>query len=127
MIPSLGNQTGLAPAQTGSTQTTGTAASSASDALVNEQTFLQLLVAQLQNQDPLQPQDGTQFVAQLAQFSSLEQEVQMRQDLDTIKSSLANPTTNTATQNSATQPAGAAPAQNPTNSQAQSRSAALQS
>ena len=57
---------------------------STSDAMVNEQTFLKLLVAQLQNQDPMQPQDPSQFVAQLAQFSSLEQEVQMRQDLDAL-------------------------------------------
>jgi flagellar basal-body rod modification protein FlgD len=47
-----------------------------------------LLVAQLQNQDPTAPQDGTQFVSQLAQFSSLEQEIQMRTDLDSINSTL---------------------------------------
>jgi len=35
--------------------------------------FLQLLVTQLQNQDPLNPMDSTEFSAQLAQFSSLEQ------------------------------------------------------
>ena len=35
--------------------------------------FLQLLVTQLQNQDPLNPMDSTEFTAQLAQFSSLEQ------------------------------------------------------
>jgi flagellar basal-body rod modification protein FlgD len=35
--------------------------------------FFQLLVTQLQHQDPLQPQDNSEFVAQLAQFSSLEQ------------------------------------------------------
>lgn len=35
--------------------------------------FLQLLVAQLQHQDPLSPQDNSEFVAQLAQFSSLEE------------------------------------------------------
>lgn len=35
--------------------------------------FLQLLVCQLQNQDPLNPQQDTEFIAQLAQFSSLEQ------------------------------------------------------
>jgi len=45
-----------------------------------------LLVAQIKNQDPTQPQDGTQFVAQLAQFSSLEQEIQMRTHLDSLAS-----------------------------------------
>lgn len=34
--------------------------------------FLKLLVEQLKNQDPMNPQDGTQFVSQLAQFNSLE-------------------------------------------------------
>ncbi len=34
--------------------------------------FLQLLVAQMQNQDPLNPQDGAEFVAQLAQFTNIE-------------------------------------------------------
>ena len=58
--------------------------------LASEQAFLQLLVAQLQNQDPTAPQDGTQFVAQLAQFSSLEQEIQMRSDLDSINGVLTS-------------------------------------
>ena len=63
--------------------------------LASEQTFLQLLVAQLQNQDPTQPQDGTQFVAQLAQFASLEQQVEARTDLDSIKTLLTPPATPT--------------------------------
>jgi flagellar basal-body rod modification protein FlgD len=62
-----------------------TAALSGNSALANEDTFLKLLVAQLQNQDPLQPQDGTQFVSQLAQFSNLEQNLAMRSDMDAIK------------------------------------------
>src|SRR4051812_45177184 len=46
--------------------------------------FLKLLVAQLKNQDPLSPQDNTQFVAQLAQFSSLQQTMGVNTRLDQI-------------------------------------------
>ena len=63
-------------------------ATSGIDNLANEQTFLKLFVAQLKNQDPLNPQDGTQFVTQLATFSQLEQSLQMRQDLDAIVAAL---------------------------------------
>jgi flagellar basal-body rod modification protein FlgD len=41
--------------------------------VVDKQDFLMLLVTQLKNQDPLSPMDGTEFTAQLAQFSALEQ------------------------------------------------------
>jgi len=47
--------------------------------------FLNLLVAQLQHQDPLQPMDGTEFVTQLAQFSSVEQLVGINQRLGLIE------------------------------------------
>jgi flagellar basal-body rod modification protein FlgD len=56
--------------------------------LANENTFLKLLVAQIRNQDPLNPADGLQFVTQLAQFTSLEQSMQMRQDMNSIKTLL---------------------------------------
>lgn len=46
--------------------------------------FLQMLVAQLQNQDPLNPMDGTDFVAQLATFSSLEQLTNMNSQLNQL-------------------------------------------
>ncbi len=42
---------------------------------VNFDTFLKLLVAQLKNQDPLNPMEGTEFTAQLAQYSSVEQQI----------------------------------------------------
>lgn len=62
-----------------------------------QSTFLQLLVTQIRNQDPLNPQDPTQFVTQLAQFSSLEQLLAMNDSLETIETLL----TTTPTQQSA--------------------------
>jgi septal ring-binding cell division protein DamX len=58
--------------------------STAPGAAPDEQMFLKLLVSQIQNQDPLNPADSTQFVAQLAQFSELEQLIAMRGDMDKI-------------------------------------------
>ena len=46
--------------------------------------FLTLLVAQLKNQDPLAPQDGAQFVAQLAQFNSLDQLIGIRNSIEQL-------------------------------------------
>jgi flagellar basal-body rod modification protein FlgD len=51
--------------------------------------FLKLLLAQMQNQDPLNPADETQFVAELAQFSSLEQMSEMNTNLDNLVTSNA--------------------------------------
>lgn len=40
--------------------------------IVNQETFLQLLVAEMSNQDPLEPTSNTEFISQLAQFSSMQ-------------------------------------------------------
>ena len=97
MITSIAPSATPAALQPQDTSSDPSSSSNPLDPMATEQTFLQLLVAQLQNQDPLQPQDGTQFVAQLAQFSSLEQEIQMRTDLDSINQSL-NPPAQSGTQ-----------------------------
>ncbi len=52
------------------------------DPSLGKDEFLNLLVAQLRNQDPLNPQEGHEFVAQLAQFSSVEQLANISATLD---------------------------------------------
>lgn len=49
------------------------AAAASATSQLGENQFLQLLIAQLQNQDPLNPVDNQDFISQLATFSSLEQ------------------------------------------------------
>jgi flagellar basal-body rod modification protein FlgD len=64
-----------------------TAAAAAQRNTVDYQSFLKLLVAQAQNQDPTNPTDSTQYLSQLASFSSVEQGVQMNQKLETLLAS----------------------------------------
>lgn len=67
---------------TSGTGTTGTSAVKGKENdVVNQAEFMKLLIAQLQNQDPLNPLDSANFSAQLAQFSSLEQLTQINQKL----------------------------------------------
>jgi flagellar basal-body rod modification protein FlgD len=56
---------------------------------VDYDSFLKLLIAQMKNQDPTQPMDSTQYVAQLATFSQVEQTVQSNAKLDQILQSSA--------------------------------------
>jgi flagellar basal-body rod modification protein FlgD len=92
--------------QTSSAGLTGAAAASAAASTattgatptVNEQEFLQLLVAQLQHQDPTQPMQGTDFVTQLAQFSLVEQSVNQSQQLGTVSTQLSGIGNNEASQ-----------------------------
>lgn len=61
--------------------------------------FLQLLIAQLENQDPMNPTDGTQFVTELAQFQQLETSMNTGQDVSAIRQDLdqlVNPSSSTS-------------------------------
>jgi flagellar hook assembly protein FlgD len=94
-----------AQAQAGSSGTTGTGGTSGTGSsssttnptasLTSESTFLQLLVAQIQNQDPLNPTDSIQFVGQLVQYSELEQLMGINQGVQTLTGSVT-PTSGTS-------------------------------
>jgi flagellar basal-body rod modification protein FlgD len=63
----------------------GTAARSATGAVTGDfETFLTLLTTQMRNQDPLKPMDSTEFVAQLASFSAVEQQIRSNERLQGI-------------------------------------------
>jgi flagellar basal-body rod modification protein FlgD len=55
---------------------------------VDKNMFMQLLVAQMRNQDPLNPTDGTQFLGELAQFQQLEQTANSGEDITAIRQDL---------------------------------------
>jgi flagellar basal-body rod modification protein FlgD len=54
------------------------------DPLANKEVFLSLLVAQIKNQDPMNPTDSVQFLTQLSQFTQTEQTLGIREDLKQI-------------------------------------------
>ncbi len=62
----------------------------AGDGTMDRDTFLTLLTTQLQNQDPTSPMDNQEFVAQLAQFTSLEQQMQMTTALEAVYMGIAS-------------------------------------
>jgi flagellar basal-body rod modification protein FlgD len=64
------------------TETQSEAAGSRTRLSDNYDTFLVLLTAQLQNQDPLAPMDSTQFTQQLVQFSQVEQQIRTNEQLE---------------------------------------------
>jgi flagellar basal-body rod modification protein FlgD len=90
-------QQAQAQATSGTGSNSGTSSSSAPtslNSLTSENTFLQLLVAQIQNQDPLNPTDSIQFVGQLVQYSELEQLMGINQGVQTLTGSTSSTSTN---------------------------------
>jgi flagellar basal-body rod modification protein FlgD len=74
----------VAPVNNTTTATPGLSDAFGTNKAMGRDAFLKLLVAQLKNQDPLKPQDNSAFVAELAQFSNLEQAMGVNDRLDAM-------------------------------------------
>ncbi|MCK1714853.1 flagellar hook assembly protein FlgD [Bradyrhizobium hipponense] len=73
---------------TSKTTSTGSPTATSSNS-VDYNTFLQLLVAEMKNQDPTNPMDTSQYMSQFAQLSTVEQAMQTNTKLDALLSSQA--------------------------------------
>ena len=108
--PSLVSRAAQAQAQatsgTGSSSpssgSSGSSSSSSINSLTSESTFLQLLIAQIKNQDPLNPTDSIQFVGQLVQYSELEQLMGINQGVQTLTGATNTTTPSTSTPSTST-------------------------
>ncbi|HZP41938.1 MAG TPA: flagellar hook assembly protein FlgD [Candidatus Binatia bacterium] len=81
------------PVENASAHTAALETATAQNQTVSQQQFLTLFVAQLRNQDPLNPQDPSEMTSQLAQFSSLEQLTGVNTRLDALAGTLKQSTT----------------------------------
>lgn len=73
-----------------SQKTTDTTTTSSDGSTLDKDAFLQLLCTQMEYQDPLDPQDNSEYVAQLAQFSSLEQMTNIASAMTSLSSVVSN-------------------------------------
>jgi flagellar basal-body rod modification protein FlgD len=75
-------------ATTSTTASTSANVNDAKKASLNYDSFLRLLVAEMKNQDPTSPKDTSQYLAQLASFSAVEQGVNTNTKLDSLMTSM---------------------------------------
>jgi flagellar basal-body rod modification protein FlgD len=88
----------MTPAVNSSSNNNDTTSGSTSGSSSTATMFMQLLIAQLEHQDPMNPTDGTQFVTELAQFQELQTTVTTGQDVSAIRQDLDQLTGQTTSQ-----------------------------
>lgn len=76
-VSSVSNSTGVSTGGTANPQ-------NAKKSTLDYDSFLTLLIAQLKNQDPTEPQDSAEYIAQLATFSNVEQAIKTNAKLDEL-------------------------------------------
>lgn len=84
------------PSVTGTTPANTSTAEPKEKSTIDKEAFLKLLVAQLSHQDPLQPTEGTEFVAQLSQFAMVEQAIAQSAKLDVLSAQMTGLASNEA-------------------------------
>ena len=114
MASSVNSLFGSSASGASSATAASSSATGLSGAVPSEGVFLQLLVSQLKNQDPLNPTDSTTFVTQLAQFSELEQVMAIRGDTDQLATAASQSGSSASPGSSST--AGSQPVTTTTNS-----------
>ncbi len=92
MVTIVGSSTSTQSTASTATTTSSASSSDAAAASLDYNSFLKLLITQMQNQDPTDPMDATEQVSQLATFSQVEQSIKMNTNLESLisQSNLTN-------------------------------------
>jgi flagellar hook assembly protein FlgD len=97
----------------GAVAATGSSPTTAPQKTLGQDAFLKLLVTQLQHQDPTQPKNDTEFIAQLAQFSSLEKLTEISASIRALERALLVDTSSPAAPGTTPSTPSASPATAP--------------
>jgi|WetSurMetagenome_2_1015567.scaffolds.fasta_scaffold419004_2 flagellar basal-body rod modification protein FlgD len=92
---SIVNSVNSASAAQAAQETTSSSTGTTTNVSTNE--FLKLLVTQLQNQDPMNPMDNSEFLTQLSSFSSMEQLISINKGVTTLADASSSDTSTTDT------------------------------